>query len=157
MKKSTVKPKYTTRIKPPIAKKEKDGSASLWCPFCHPTHKILPGMESACGTRLEVRAVQMVFKAKYEKDMVCVKCGQGGGEMVLFRNAFIHVHDCTPGVAALTEEPKFTPLARIVYSIPWPSLKTRVEKRTGRAMKVDEVTPEGERTGKVLGYAFFEG
>lgn len=157
MKKSTLKPKFTTRIEPPIAKKERDGSAGLYCPFCRPTHKILPGAESACGTRLEVRAVQMVFKAKYEKDMICAKCGQGGGEMVMFRNAFVHAHDCTPGVAILVEEPKFTRFAQIIYSIPWPALKSRIEKRTGRAMQVDEVMPTGERTGKVLGYTFLKG
>ena len=156
MKKSTVKSKYTTRIEAPIARKEKDGSAGLYCPFCKPTHKILPGAESACGTRPEVRAVQMVFRAKYEKDMICAKCGQGGGEMVMFRNAFVHAYDCTPGVATLVEEPKFTPLAQIVYKLP-SALKSRIEKHTGRAMQVDEVMPTGERTGKVLGYTFLKG
>jgi hypothetical protein len=157
MKKSTIKPKFTQRIEAPIAKKEKDGSASLYCPFCKPSHKIMPGMEALCGTRLEVRAVQIVFKAKYEKDMKCAKCGQGGGEMVRFQNAFIHANDCTPGVATLTEAPKFSKWAQIVWGIPWPALKARIEKRTGKAMPVDEVTPDGARTGVVLGHFFFKG
>jgi hypothetical protein len=156
MKKNSVRPRYTTRVEAPIAKMEKN-EAVLYCPFCKPTHRIAPGVETACGTRLEVRAVQMVFKAKYEKNMICVKCKQGGGEMVQFRNGFLHTHDCAPGVAALTEEPKFTPLAKVIYNLNWPAVKSKIEKRTGRAMKVDEVTPEGERTGKVLGYAFFKG
>ena len=65
MKKTSIKPRILQRIEAPIAKKEKDGSASLWCPFCKPSHKILPVMEALCGTRLEVRAVQVVFKARY--------------------------------------------------------------------------------------------
>jgi len=156
MKKTSIKPKYTQRIEAPIAKKEKDGSASLWCPFCKPSHKILPGMEALCGTRLEVRAVQIVFKARYEKDMKCAKCGGGGGEMVRFQNAFVHTHDCTPGVATLTEPPKFSRWAAFVAKLP-DSLKNRIEKRTGKAMPVDEVTPTGERTGVVLGHFFYKG
>jgi hypothetical protein len=156
MKKSTIKPKYTTRIEAPIAKKEKDGSAGLYCPFCKPTHKILPGMEYPCGTRIEVRAAQMVFKAKYEKNMVCAKCRKGGGEMVRFQNAFIHTHDCTPGVATFTEPPKFSKIAEALSRSPeW--LKDRVEKRFGKIMPVDEVTPDGTRTGVVLGYFFYKG
>lgn len=156
MKKSSVQPKTTFRIEAPIAKMEKK-EAVLYCPFCKPTHRITPGVENPCGTHLEVRAVQTVYRAKYVKEMVCLKCGQGGGEMVQFRNGFIHAHDCAPGVAALTEEPKFNRFAQIVYSIPWPALKSRIEKRIGRAMQVDEVTPDGTRTGKILGYAFFRG
>lgn len=144
------------RVLAPIAKMQ-GKEAVLYCPFCKPTHKILPGVPNPCGTFLEIQAMQTVFKAKYEKNLICLKCGQGGGEMVQYRNGFIHTHDCAPGVAALTEEPKFNRLAKIVYQIPWPALKTRIEKRVGRAMKVDEVKPDGERTGKVLGYAFFKG
>lgn len=156
MKKSSTQPKITTRVKVPIAKMEK-GEAVLFCPFCQPTHSIVPGREYLCGTFLEVHAVQTVYRAKFEKNMICAKCGKGGGEMVQFRQGFIHTHDCAPGVAALTEEPKFTPLAKVIYHLNWPYAKKQIEKRIGRAMKVDEVTPEGERTGKVLGYAFFKG
>lgn len=156
MKKSTTHPRAFTRVLAPIAKMQ-GKEAVLYCPFCKPTHKILPGAPNPCGTFLEIQAVQTVFKAKYEKNLVCLKCGQGGGEMVQYRNGFIHTHDCAPGVAALTEEPKFNRWAKIVYQIPWLALKTRIEKHVGRAMKVDEVKPDGERTGKVLGYAFFKG
>ena len=156
MKKSTIKPKFTQRIEAPIAKKEKNGEASLWCPFCKPSHKILPGMEAMCGTRLEVRAVQIVFKAKYEKNMKCAKCGQGGGEMVRVSNAYVHTNDCTPGSTFLTETPAFSKLAGLVHKLPV-ILRSRVEKYTGRAMPVDEVTPTGERTGVVLGHFFYKG
>lgn len=156
MKKNTVRPRTTQRVEAPIAKMEKK-EAILYCPFCRPTHKIVPGVENPCGTRLEVRAVQTVYKARYMKEMVCLKCGQGGGEMVQYRNGFVHTHDCAPGVAALTEEPKFNKWAEIVYGMPWPAVKSAIEKRVGRAMQVDEVAPDGKRTGKVLGYAFFKG
>lgn len=156
MKKNSIKPKFTNRIEAPIAKKEKDGSASLYCPFCKPTHKILPGMESACGTRLEVRAVQMVIHAKYDKTMVCVKCNKGGGDMVRFQNAFIHVADCMPGVATFTEEPKYSQFAKLLFKAPeW--IKTRIEKKFGTIMPVDEISPDGQRTGVVLGYFFYKG
>jgi hypothetical protein len=103
-----------------------------------------------------MRAVQTVYRAKFIKDMVCAKCGQGGGDMVRFQNAFIHVNDCSPGVVTLVEPPSLSFWARRVYFMPiW--FKSRIEKRTGRAMPVDEVLPDGQRTGKVLGYFFMKG
>lgn len=153
MKQSRVKPRTTVRIEAPLAGKGKDGKPTLLCPFCKPTHPIIPGKVSMCGTALEMRAVQTVFKARFIKGMVCAKCGQGGGDMVHFQNAFVHVHDCTPGVAVLTQPPVFTPFARLVYGLP-EKLKTRIEKRTGMAVPVDEVKPDGTRTGQVLGYFF---
>lgn len=156
MKKNSVKPSFTTRVAAPIARNEKDGSAGLYCPFCKPTHKIAPGMESLCGTRLEVRAVQIVIRAKYQKDMVCVKCGKGGGDMVRFQNAFIHANDCTPGVATLTEPPEYSRLAKWIYKLP-EFIKSRIEKKYGNIMPVDEVNQKGERTGVVLGYFFNKG
>lgn len=156
MKKNSIRPRVTTRIEAPIAKMEKK-EAVLYCPFCKPTHKIVPGLEHPCGTRLEVRAVQEVYKARYDKTLKCAKCGRGDGEMVRFQAGFIHTHDCTPGVAALTEPPKFSMAAKVIYNLKWPRVKSEIEKRTGRAMKVDEVTPEGARTGNVLGYTFLKG
>lgn len=113
-------------------------------------------MESLCGTRLEVRAVQVVFRAKYQKDMICVKCGQGGGDMVRFQNAFIHADDCMPGVATFTEPPKYSKVAKLLYNFP-AFIKSIIEKKYGKIMPVDEVNPQGERTGVVLGYFFYEG
>jgi len=153
MKKSNFKPRTTIRIEAPLAGKGKDGKPTLLCPFCHPTHPIIPGKVSLCGTNLEMRATQTVFRARFIKNMVCAKCGQGGGDMVHFQNAFIHVHDCTPGVATFTEPPSMTWFARSVYWLP-NGFKKHIEKRTGRAVPVDEVKPDGTRTGKVLGYFF---
>ena len=153
MKQSRVKPRTTVRIEAPQAGKGKDGKPTLLCPFCRPTHPLIPGKVSMCGTALEMRAVQTVFKAKFIKGMVCAKCGQGGRDMVHFQNAFVHVHDCTPGVATFTDPPDLSFFAHGVYLLPL-SFRKRIEKYTGTAMPVDEVKPDGTRTGQVLGYFF---
>ena len=150
------RPPATTRIEAPKFGKTKDGKDSILCPFCNPTHPLTPGSEAMCGTALQVRAVQMVYKAKHYKGMVCAKCGKDGDQMVRFQNAFIHVKDCTPGVATLTESPQFSKLARLVYTAP-PYIKALFEKRFGSAMSVDEVLPNGTRTGNIIGYFFMKG
>ena len=150
------RPPATTRIGAPKFGKDQKGQSAILCPFCIPTHPIVPGYEAMCGTALEIRAVQPVYKARFYKGMVCAKCGKDGDQMVRFQNAFIHIKDCTPGVATLTEAPKFTKVARVVYNAPrW--IKARVEKKFGQAMPVDEILPDGTRTGHVIGYFFLKG
>lgn len=148
--KTPVRERYGT----PFITREKDGSAILNCPFCKPTHPIRPDVGSACGTMLEVRAVQRIYRAKYEKDMVCVKCGKGGDEMVLFQNGFIHTHDCAPGVVALANPPKYSKLAAKVYGT---KLQGLAERIFGKITPVHEVNPDGTKTGLTLGYFFTRG
>lgn len=148
-------PRYTTRIDAPKPGKDKDGKPAMMCPFCNPSHPLVPGLEAPCGTNLQVRAVQIVYKSKFHDDMVCAKCGKSGDQMVRFQNAFIHIKDCAPGVATLTEAPKFSKLARLFYNPP-ARIKLMMEKLFGRSMAVDEVTPDGKRTGRVLGYFFMK-
>ena len=153
MKNKTTRPVSSQRIEAPLTGTIK-GKPALMCPFCHPSHVIVPGKRSACGTDLQVRAVQPVYNAKFIKEMRCAKCGRGGGEMAHFANAFAHVADCTPGVAVLAEKPHFSDFARLVYGLPeYP--KRLIEKRTGAAVPVDEVLEDGTRTGKILGYFFY--
>lgn len=129
------------------------GKPVILCPFCTPTHPLSVSGPSACGTMIEIRASQPVYKAKLHKDMVCVKCKQGGGSMIQFNDMFIHTHDCVPGVTVFTDPSRFSRMAKIVYHAP-ALFKANLEKRFGVAKVVNEVTPAGESTGRVLGYYF---
>jgi len=154
MKKNTVKPKVTQRRAQPRLSQEENKIVIL-CPFCTPSHALIPGRASPCGTILDVQAVQLVFKAKYS-DLVCVKCGGGGGDMVKYQNAFVHLEDCSPGVVTLAEPPEYSKIAGIIYKLPkW--AKSIIEKYSGTVMNVDEVSPDGKRTGVTLGYFFVKG
>lgn len=151
MKKKPYKQIMSQRAEAPIPKQD-----GLYCPFCNPSHLLIPGKQAACGTQLQVRAVQSIYRSRFVDEMVCVKCGKGGGEMAQYQGAFAHVIDCTPGVAMLAEPPKFSKLAGLVYVLPeW--AKKRIEPRVGRAMPVDEVKEDGTRTGNVLGHFFYRG
>lgn len=154
MKNKTVKPKIVERIGQPVIKKTDDGKIQIMCCFCEPSHPLNLGGVSSCGTQLQVRAVQATFRAKYDKKMVCVKCGKGEGMMVMFQGAFIHTNDCAPGVIAMTQPPEYSKLAKYVFGIKNERLKKLVEGYTGRAVMVEEVTPEAKKTGVIFGYYF---
>lgn len=155
-KKSSYKVPMTERIGQPIITRDKAGNAILNCPFCEPTHPIRPENNATCGTLLQVRAVQTVYRAKYDKRFICVKCGKGGSEMVRFQNGFIHTHNCAPGVVALEQPPKFSKFAKRVASMR-PFLRNTMEAMFGKVVPVLEVTPEGVQTGIVLGHFFKRG
>lgn len=149
------KPPIHTRERIPILSKDGKGNALLLCPFCTPPHPINPDSPSICGTILQVRALQTIYKAKkYDKNTVCVKCQKGGGEMVLFQGALIHTHDCSPGVVALSTPPKYSLFAEWTHGLEDGPIKHYIQKRFGNAMAVEEVTPTGEKTGKIFGYFF---
>jgi len=137
--------------------KGKDGLQVL-CPFCKVPHPIVPGQEATCGTSLKVTAVQAVIPsrmARLEK-IPCLKCKQtNGGEMVKYMNGFVHLEDCAPGTRLLAEPPKFSKLARVVFGLP-ERVRKAIEKRAGRAQRVDEIDANGKETGKVLGYFFLK-
>lgn len=154
MKKNSIRPAVTYREALPKLEKDKNGANILMCPFCDPTHPILPFVPSACGTGIEIKAIQKIYEGKYNKDMICAKCHERGGKMVLWNNAFIHAHNCTPGVSVLAEEPKYSRVARFVYGMKEGKIKDLIQNRLGRAVAVDEVTPEGNKTGRVLGHFF---
>ena len=143
------------RDKPPIVETTPKGVV-LKCPFCSPSHPILPGVEYPCGTLLEVKAVQNYLISPATKKIHCIKCGATGGEMIPYRNGFVHSYDCAPGTKLLTEIPPFSKFARIVYFIN-PKLRKHVEKYTGLAKELQEIDAEGKQTGKVLGYFFWKG
>ena len=145
---------YVTRTGIPQIVKGDNGSALLMCPFCNPSHPLQPSVPALCGTILVLTAEQAMFRAKYDRKMVCVKCGKGDGMMVMFQGAFIHTHDCAPGVIAMTQPPEYSKFAKYVYEIKNERLKKLVEGYTGRAVMVEEVTPEAVKTGVIFGYYF---
>ncbi len=155
MKQKSVQSFVHERVEIPLVVKDKDGNATLLCPFCKPTHPLRADGATACGTVVRVQAVQTTYKAKYAKrNMVCVKCGKSGGEMVSWQGtAYIHVHDCMPGTVTLPEPPTYSKIAQLAYGLPdW--TKPFTSRMFGKAMKVDEVDQNGNRTGVILGYAF---
>ena len=154
-KRNSNRPPYRERREMPKIENSKDGGKVLMCPFCNPSHPIMPFIPSPCGTVVEVTAVQLVFRAKYAKDMICAKCGQGGGEMVVWNEAFIHTHDCTPGTATLLVEPKYSKIAKAVFGLSDGKIKTLIQNILGEAKEVAEAKPDGKRTGKILGYFFY--
>lgn len=133
-----------------------DQDGNLACPFCKPTHLLDPTKESPCGTVIQVTALQTVYKAQYMQEPVhCLKCARDSGEMVRFAGAFIHVVDCTPGMALMAEEPKLSNWAKFVYNLP-DFAKKRIEKRIGRASPLELIDNEGRKTGEVAGYFFYK-
>lgn len=141
------------REAPPKINKGKNGY-ELYCPFCKEPHLILPFLQSPCGTTVIFHAEQTVYRAQANPKMICAKCGKGGGEMVPWNGAYIHIHECNPGVKAALEEPKYSKLAAFVHGIKNEKVKNSIQKLTGRAIPVEEVTPDGKPTGKILGYFF---
>lgn len=153
-KKNAIRPLTTTRSATPRVQKEKDGSVVLLCPFCQIPHPLRADGQSACGTAIEVVAKQIVINAKFRKELVCAKCGKGGGQMVAFNRAFIHVEDCMPGMATLVEPPKYSMLAKFVFRMKAGRLKNFMEDRYGEAKEIAIVSPTGERTGQI-NYFFY--
>lgn len=146
------KPAIKQRSATPLLDKE----GHLTCPFCKPTHSLDPFKESPCGTIIRVEAVQTVYKTSYLKESPkCLKCGKEGGEMVRFQGAFIHTHDCTPGMALMTETPVLSPWAKFVYKLP-EFAKRPFERRVGRASPLELIDETGTKTGEIAGYFFYK-
>jgi len=127
----------------------------ILCPFCEQPHPIHPNKAAACGTVLRVSAVQTVYPARTTKkaEVVCVKCGKAGGEMVAYGKGFIHTIDCNPERRLLSSPPIYSEWARRVYNMPmW--LRVIIQKISGPIIEVNEVDETGKETGKVLGYYF---
>ena len=146
-----------TRETPPLVRQTKKGVV-VECPFCVPTHPILPGVASPCGTTLRVTAVQTYLSshATRHNKLVCLKCGNGDGEMIKYRGGYVHMADCAPGTKLLTEIPPLSKVAKIVYLLPR-KLRSLVEKSTGVAKELQEIDTEGKPTGNILGHFFWKG
>lgn len=153
-----VRPVVKTREALPGISREKEGTL-LMCPFCKPSHPLVPNEPTPCGTELKVTALQTIIPARLarKEGLVCLKCHQTGtGEMVRYMNGFIHLQDCVPGTQLLRTAPNYTALARLVYGLP-KHVRARAEKVTGEAHQVLEIDAQGKETGKVVGYFFMKG
>ena len=156
MKKKNFRPQSTSREKPPKFRTV-DGNVQILCPFCEPAHPIYPDKISMCGTVLKVSALQTVYPARTLKktEIVCVKCGKPGGEMVAYGNGFVHIQDCNPERKLLSSPPIYSDWAYRVYHLPvW--LRSWIEKFSGAALEVVELDGFGKETGKIMGYYFAE-
>lgn len=149
------KDRFHTREAPAVVGKDKDGSALLLCPFCPTPHTISTNSTSACGTILQVRALQTLYKAKRnDPKAICIKCQKGGGEMAIFQGALVHIHDCTPGVVAFSTPPEYSKFAKFAHGLKEGWLKHTIQKYFGTIVTVEEVTPEGVKTGTIYGHFF---
>jgi hypothetical protein len=154
--KPSYKPSIKTRELPPIAHPAKGGVIALMCPFCNPTHPLVPGQANTCGTELKVTAIQAIISARTvrQQGLICFKCREKGkGEMVQYMNGYIHVEECAPDINLLREIPPYSRWAELIYRFP-KKIRARIEKVTGIVQIVHELTPEGEETGKIQGYFF---
>lgn len=148
----------TTRELPPIVQRDKQGNALLMCPFCTPPHVINTENTEICGTILQVRALQTIYKAKRnDTKAICVKCQKGGGEMALFQGALVHIHNCSPGTMTFSTPPKYSKFAKFTSGLKDGWLKKTIQKRFGNVVPVEEVTPQGVRTGVIFGHFFQRG
>lgn len=154
--KPNYKPDVTVRRLPPRTVEKKD-EVQILCPFCIPPHPIAVGRESPCGTLLEVMAVQTIIPSRTvnKHKLICLKCRKSGGQMVKYHQGYVHLHECTPNTKLITEPPKFSKLAGLVFKLP-PFLRGPLEGRLGLARQVKEVDPQGNDTGQVLGYFFYK-
>lgn len=143
-----------TREAFPAMNKTKEG-AQILCPFCTPTHPLLPGEPASCGTILKLTAVQSIVPSRISRmsGIKCLKCHMGGGEMVQYMNGYVHLNDCTPGTRLLPSMPNFNIIAGLIYKFPM-ILRQRIEKLTGITQEVREIDQEGKETGRILGHFF---
>lgn len=143
----------------PKIQREKTGIAIL-CPFCDPPHLLVPDKVSPCGTMIVVKAVQTIMPEKRAKrdKIACMKCHQiGWGNMVKFMDGFVHMHDCSPGTIMMVETPPFSALAKFAHGLGAKNpIRKAIEKRNGLAQAVNEIDSTGKKTGKVLGYVFYQ-
>lgn len=151
-------PQVRTREALPSMRQTKEGTQIL-CPFCSPTHPIVPGQQTVCGTVLELKAIQTVVPARVARNnkIVCMKCHlEGSGEMVQYGSGYIHLVDCMPGTNFLRVEPEYDWFAGFVYRLPKP-IRQQVVKLTGYPQQVRDIGPDGLETGKIAGYFFLKG
>lgn len=129
------------RSKPPHIKETGVG-VEIHCPFCHPPHVLRIDLPSPCGTILELKAVQNLYK-----DVSCALCEGSQGTLIKVGESYKHVHNCSPGKHLYTVPPETSLSARLFWKLPT-FLHKLVWIQMGK--KVIEVSSKG----KVTGYAW---
>lgn len=116
---------------------------AISCPYCEVPHPI--GLNrSACGTRLEIKAVQDVYTGA-----TCALCGKPGGRFVKVGNLYAHTPNCTPGKVLFEKPPKLSFSAMLAHKMPNIVAKS-LDKIGLRTFEV--ANPE---TNKIIGYSWF--
>ena len=135
-------PKPITRDATPVMGKL-GGKDVLMCPYCDPPHPISTQEVSPCGTVLEVRAIQAVFKGQK-----CALCGQTNGHQIMAGSRFVHTPDCTPGKKMYAVAPDKSAWAAVLWRFPdWVQLWV--------ARKFGKVVMElRDKDDEVSGYAW---
>lgn len=121
---------------------DSSGNAQIMCPFCPRPHPLPLDGSAACGTRLDIRAIQKVYKG-----IACVLCGGQLGTMVKVGDKYRHAHDCTPSKQLYAEPPPLSRSAALVWRMPAfiHQLHALIWKRTAIELK---------QADKVVGYAW---
>lgn len=153
-KKKSFRPAAVTRERAPLFRAV-DGHVQILCPWCEPPHPIYPDRPAPCGAVLKVSASQTVYPARTMRkaEVVCIRCGKPGGEMVAYGKGFVHTVDCNPARRLLAYSPVYSEWARRVYNMPV-RLRGLIQKFTGVIIEVNEVDKDGQETGRILGYYF---
>lgn len=158
--KHTPQPRSQVKVREqmPRMTTSKEG-ATIWCPFCVPSHPLNVAQPAPCGTQLKLTAVQTVIPARVARmqKITCLKCHKSGeGDMVQYMNGYIHLQDCAPDVNLLREPPAYSRWAGWVYGLP-KGLRAQVCRLTGYPQQVREIDEKGQETGKIIGYFFVKG
>ena len=131
---------------------EKDGKMVLMCPFCNPPHPLSTTHVADCGTFLEVKAVQPVFRAKA---IVCVKCGGSGGTMKkVDEHNYAHTFDCAPDKEVHHSLPENSLSAQLAYLLPVFILKPLAKRLGKQPQELYRLDEEGNPTGRPVGYCW---
>ncbi|GAH00933.1 unnamed protein product [marine sediment metagenome] len=115
---------------------ERNHVVTFECPFCFPPHPLMLQKESHCGTMLELKAIQRLYKG-----VKCAKCGESGGTLSKVKEKYQHAKDCLPGSILLPEDPVPSTSAKIAYYLPQ-FIRQFVSKR--RQQVASRLNHEGE-------------
>lgn len=104
---------------------------------------------------LHVTAIQEIISSRTVRieGLTCIKCRQTGhGEMVRYMNGYVHLEECAPEINLLTEAPKLSRWAEIIYNLP-EGLRKQVVRWTGAVECVHGLDPSGNEQ-EIIGYSF---
>ena len=131
------------RIRRQAPRISNDGKGVLIeCPYCHPPHPLRVDLPAPCGTILELRAIQNLYR-----DVKCVLCENSQGTLIKVGEYYRHAHECSPGKRIYTVPPEKSRSAAVFHRFP-KFLHKFYARNFGKV--VIELSHQGE----VAGYAW---